>query len=438
MDDIYLPPMERRLQERYIKLVKGHMHHSSRSAAGLTAVLDQAKGFAATQAAWRFLNNPRVTLAALAEPLRQAGRAALDGDKAPVALLIHDWCKLGYGAHRSKRDVVQLTHEHDRGYELATTLLVSAADGSPLAPMQIHLKTADGLHSTEVAAPSADIAHIDQVLPTMEASGSWGLPKPLVHVIDREADSVDHYRQWDQAGQLFLVRADNRRVNWRGESKLLSEVIKAVTEQETLTVGRSVEYKNRPAFQQVTETMVTLDRPGKKRVGGRQRQVSGRPLDLRLIVSRIVDAEGKALATWMLLTNVQAKDADAASIALWYYWRWRIESFFKLLKSQGQEIEHWQQENGAAIARRLLVAIMACVVVWQLQRQSSPQAQELKTLLVRLSGRQMKRRVPHTASSLLAGLFVLLPMLTLIDEYDGNLQNIKQLALRTMPLLRPG
>jgi hypothetical protein len=54
--------------------------------------------------------------------------------------------------------------------------------------------------------------------------------------------------------------------------------------------------------------------------------------------------------------------------------------FFKLLKSAGHEIEHWQlpsnskhwqspgddknwqQETGTAIARRLLVAAMACVV----------------------------------------------------------------------------
>lgn len=30
--------------------------------------------------------------------------------------------------------------------------------------------------------------------------------KPLVHIIDREADSVGHLRQWDQVGCHWLVR----------------------------------------------------------------------------------------------------------------------------------------------------------------------------------------------------------------------------------------
>ncbi|MEZ5477737.1 MAG: hypothetical protein R3E95_09720 [Thiolinea sp.] len=60
------------------------------------------------------------------------------------------------------------------------------------------------------------------------------------------------------------------------------------------------------------------------------------------------------LAEWFLLTNVAA--VDAATVALWYYWRWRIESFFKLMKSAGHQLESWQQESALAIAKRLLVA----------------------------------------------------------------------------------
>jgi hypothetical protein len=59
-----------------------------------------------------------------------------------------------------------------------------------------------------------------------------------------------------------------------------------------------------------------------------------------------------------------AVNADNGSpIALWYYYRWRIESYFKLLKSGGQEIEHWQQESGLAILKRLLVVSMAYSIV---------------------------------------------------------------------------
>ena len=45
-------------------------------------------------------------------------------------------------------------------------------------------------------------------LPSMQAVAPLGLG-PVVHVIDREADSLDHYRRWQTAGQSFLVRADD-------------------------------------------------------------------------------------------------------------------------------------------------------------------------------------------------------------------------------------
>ena len=55
----------------------------------------------ATQAAWRFLNNKRVSLQALVEPLREAGRLELADeqqadDPPPCALLVHDWSKIDF------------------------------------------------------------------------------------------------------------------------------------------------------------------------------------------------------------------------------------------------------------------------------------------------------------------------------------------------------
>ena len=269
----------------------------------------------------------------------------------------------------------------------------------------------------------------------MGASRDWGVSQTLVHVIDREADSVGHYRQWDEAGHRFLVRADDRRVLWKGRDVLLTEVVKKLAAKRALTDLRAVEYRGQSARQHVGQTTVVLHRPAKKREHGKQRQIAGKPLRLRLVVVRVCDDAGKVLATWMLLTNLEESEVDAALIALWYYWRWQIESFFKLLKSHGQAIEHWQQKTGEAIAKRLMVASMACVVVWDLQRQDSPEAEVMKQLLIRLSGRRMKRTRPFTAPALLAGLFVLLPMLQLIDRLDGDLRPLQTLAEQTLPLL---
>jgi hypothetical protein len=405
---------------------------ASQAAAGLTHLPATATAFAATQAAWRFSHNERLTLPALVEPLHQAARQALAERPAPCALLVHDWSKIDYHHHTTKRDQAQLTHERDRGYEMATALLVCAHDGSPLAPMQIELTTADAVHSTRDEPTPQGTDHLDQVLPAMHAAGTWGLATPLAHVIDREADSVGHYRAWDEAGFRSLVRADDRRVLWPDQERLLTEVAEVLQTEGAFHVAREVLYHGQAVRQEVAETEVGLHRPARTRgPDGKQRDVPGRPLPLRLVVVRLRDEAGSLVAEWLLLSNVPAAWATAATLALWYYWRWRIESYHKLLKGHGLAMEGWRQQTGAAIACRLLVAAMACVVVWQLQRATTPEAEELKAIVIRLSGRQMKTGQAYTAPALLAGLHVLLAMLSLLDHYD--LEQLRQLVRTVLP-----
>jgi len=436
---IRVPAVEPRLQRRYRDMVKGHVHCTSRASPGPTAVMKESSSFAATQACWRFLNNDRVTLAGLIEPLQAAGRDAVEDSESAYALLVHDWSKLKYDHHTSKPDTVQLTHEHDVGYELGVSLLVDAENGAPLAPMQMTLKTAHGILNTNTDMDLDEQAHVDQILPTMEASRDWAINRTLVHVVDREADSVGHYRQWDAAGHRFLVRGDDRKVLYNETSMRMSAVADALfAEGKDVTDGGSVTYRGAKAQSMISEANVVLHRPARRRTGGRQIEIPGDPLPVRLVVVRVVDSDDQVHATWYLLSNVPSEDVPAKTLGQWYYWRWRIESYFKLLKSHGQHIEQWQQACGEAIARRLLVAAMACVVVWELSRAEDEASEELRDFLVRLSGRQMKHGTRFTASALLAGLFMLLPMLELIEQYDGDLSSIQNLAQQTLPWLKPG
>jgi hypothetical protein len=407
-------------------LVHSHMRHAPKLAAGIASLPSAASSWASTQAAWRFLNNDRVGLPALIEPLRQEGRERANASSAPFVLLVHDWCKLTYRHSARKRDLAQLTHKTDVGYELTTALLVSADKGSPLAPMEMHLKTGDKVLSTRTPAPRR-VGHLEQILPTMKASRGWGLTKPILHVIDREADSIDHYRRWDKSGHKFLVRADDRRVKWQGKRRLLSEIRAQLREGRMFRHAGSARHHGQAAQLWVAETEVVLYRPAKKNVKGKKYERAGRPLTLRFIAVQLRDERGQMiLAEWLLLTNMPPELASTELLARCYYWRWRIENFFKLLKSHGIELEQWLQATGLAIARRLLVAAMACVVVWKLQADDSPKATEAKNVLIRLSGRQMKRSRPHTAPALLAGLWVLLSMVSILEHYP--IHKLKRLA----------
>ncbi|HHN6585301.1 TPA: hypothetical protein ACP61A_004340 [Escherichia coli] len=67
--------------------------------------------------------------------------------------------------------------------------------------------------------------------------------------------------------------------------------------------------------------------------------------------------------------------------------------------------------------RRLLIAGMACVLAWQLQRAEGEENARAQHRVSRLSGRQQKRGRMESIPALLAGLSVLLNTLTLLSEY---------------------
>ncbi len=420
--------LEPRLQTRYEHLVLGHVQPLHEVAAGVRTLPRLNDTFAATQAAWRFWANPRTTLTQLAQPLLEAAACGIRQDCLDYALVVHDWSQLHYHAHTAKRDRVPLANSQDLGYELQTALALSDRDGSPIAPLFQSLRAAAGVFSSRTNQVRQAPTKLDRLAPVMRLVKDLKLARPAVHIIDREADSVGHYRTWARQGRLFLVRADdNRKIFHQGQECLLPDVVTQLRQRGTFQNTREVLYHGRKAQQWVAETQVTLHRPAKHN-HGRELQ-AGKALPLRLVVSEVRDAGGAVLAVWLLLSNVPAA-VSAGTLALWYYWRWQIESYFKLLKSAGLHLEHWQQESGLATAKRLLVAAMACVLVWRVGRSAQPAAVRLRDVLVRLSGRQMKYGVAATDPALLAGLWTLLSALELVESHD--LQELRELLMETL------
>ena len=238
------------------------------------------------------------------------------------------------------------------------------------------------------------------------------------------------------ARRCYLLRADDRLAEFEGHERKFSQLRQQLREQGAFRLAREVSYQGRPAEQWVAEAAIVLTRPGQRNRPNSQdrRRIPGAPLPLRLIIAEVRDETGRVLAVWYLLTNVAA-DVDAATIALWYYWRWQIEKYFKLLKSAGAQIEMWQQDHAAPIARRLWIASLACISVWQLARSTEPQAAQAREFLVRLSGRQMKRTVSFTMPALLAGMWILLAMLDALETY--SVEQIRALAEVALPHRRP-
>ena len=227
---IALPPLEARLQKRFLIMVQSHLRSAPELAASVASLPSTSKAFAATQATWRFLNNERVGMPELIEPPREVGRGRVRELKSRFALLVHDWCKLSFTY--GKRDLTQLTHATDIGYELTTALLVSTDNGSPFALMEMHLKTAVGgdQHAGDPhsrSAPSGSSPADDGGKPRVGAG-----QVVVARHRPRSGLGWDYFRKWDAAGFKFLVRADDRRVQWSGKSVLLSEIRRSLTQGE--------------------------------------------------------------------------------------------------------------------------------------------------------------------------------------------------------------
>ena len=70
---------------------------------------------------------------------------------------------------------------------------------------------------------------------------------------------------------------------------------------------------------------------------------------------------------------------------------------------------------------------MACAVVWRLQRSDDEPSETFKAVLVRLSGKRVKRGHPLSPGILLSGLFVLLRMLDFLNDINFDTEKINQL-----------
>jgi len=394
------------------------MNSTDTLSAGLRALPGKNTSLASTQAAWRFYKNDNVTLTKLHEPLLIAAHDSVARHCSEYALCVHDWSRLNYRKHASKRDTYPITHETDVGYDLQSSIILSDQTGQPMAPVAQRLVTADGSYATyQEEALSATIAtHLDEVTHCIAKLEQQNFVKPLVHIIDREADSVAHMREWEANKYLWLTRSRKTpSVEFQGQSMPCAKVAEALNFKRI----RRVIYHGKPQWQWVAETPIRITRntkPSQKKQ--KKPSIPGAPIAVRLVVSRILSDEGEILAEWLLMTNVFA--VEASEIALWYYWRWQIECFFKLLKKAGHDLESWQQETGLAIAKRLLVVSMACVVVWEIAAAKGEKAQALRTFLIKLSGRQMKWGKSFTNPALLAGLWVFLSMQEVFDSYSSE------------------
>lgn len=183
-----------------------------------------------------------------------------------------------------------------------------------------------------------------------------GAPARCVHIGDRESDIYELYCLAQELGTGFLVRSCVDRLAEDGGTtiaKVMAEVQSSGTHEVRF---RDAQGKDHCAKLSVKHATMTVRPPI-----GKQRKYRHQNLQI-IHAEELNPPEGRAPVLWKLITNLPVTThADAVHKLDWYALRWKIETFFRTLKT-GCRIE----ELRLATADRLANCIaLFCVVAWR-------------------------------------------------------------------------
>jgi len=402
---------------------------------GLKLLQGGIKGLSEVQASWRFFNNPNVSSKELFEPIVENLKVEITKQCDKYLLAMSDWSHLDYKKHKSK---CELKSENRKdtcmkiGYDLQSTIAVSDRSGEPIAPMVHNLKTSDTVYSTYNDKIDINLTHLEELACRAKYINTNFDTKniQIVHIVDREADSIAFMRKLVDNNSLFILRGKgNSKVQYTDTITNTKIDIKQSELADKLSLGKQVKkikYKNKKVTIFANECDIVINRDATKMViqdNGKRKLIKtqGEPLKARFVVERLVDDKNEVVATWLLISNVYDENITSGTIATWYYYRWKIESYFKLLKSSGFNLEQWQQTNPKALFKRLLVVSHSCMLVWKIANHNSTNAKKLRQILIELSGKQIQRGVDFTYPALLKGLenyIITIDMLTRFSVDD--------------------
>jgi hypothetical protein len=322
-----------------------------------------AHGSAAkTKAAYRFFENPNVSMQTLLRPHIESTIDRLRSH--PVILAVQDTTTLNYTAHPPEGvGPINTTKDQAVGLLLHDTLAFTP-EGTPLGVLHVQCWARD---STQ-----AGKSHRRKELPIPEKeSRKWLVSyravaevqtlcpdTMLVSVGDREADLYELFHEaWkDPCGPKLLVRAERTRSR-KVEQENLWQRMKAEPVGGWLDVAmpRRGARPARTARVQVRVAQVVLSAPKDSPL---------QPVSVWAVYVREVGerAEVNEPIEWMLLTTVKTESFEQACERLtWYSRRWGIEVYHRTMKS-GCRIQDRRLDDAHSLKACLAIDL---VVAWR-------------------------------------------------------------------------
>lgn len=336
-----------------------------------TAPINQAcEDWADSKAAYRFVDNPKVTPDEILAPHSQRTVERMKGHG--VVLAVQDTTFFNFTGHPKTQGLGEIgtKAQQQRGFGLHSTLAVTL-DGQPLGVLtQDYLERPIGKPShTPKEAKKQPIEEKEsyrwlQALEKTIELAPEGVQ--VVTVCDREADIYEMFVLAQERRASLLVRADDNRSLQGDEVQHLWPKVERqpIRGELSVHITGNDQRKERQATVSIRFCMVKLRppwRPEKKKLP---------VVTLQAILVReenppenLAELGDHEPIEWMLLTNTPVTDfEEAVQVVGWYCCRWQIEVFHKIIKS-GCRVESSLLQT----AKRLQNYItLMCIVAWRL------------------------------------------------------------------------
>ncbi len=358
---------------------------------------------------YRFMDDEGADIQALREARAQTALAGVPADH--DILNIYDGSQLNFSSHNSKKDRRLIGDHRELGYEYACCLALDLTDERLLGVVHDCLVNADGpddraamdygyeplfAHFSKAEQVRLRANHKHQMAVHIRGTAERLKPWHVIDVADREFDDIFILDSSRSANRDFVIRSKADRnvqmpcCKWIPDSARtlnrshfptpdgytcvnLKHLIPHVPlpfrrELPLDRENRVVDPKNaaRVAVLSTGAFKCRLYRPAKR---NKTYVTPHRPVDLNVVVIReLTPPPDVTPVCWVLFTSLPADTPEQiAAIVRIYELRWRIERFFRLLKS-GWHIHKSRYDSAAKLARYLVVVTLAAVAVNELAR----------------------------------------------------------------------
>lgn len=363
-----------------------------------------------TIATYRFMNNKNASLKALREFRREVTLA--NYPKGNDVLIMNDVSLLDYYHHDAKEDRRRIGDGKGKGYEYICNLAVNPENGAALGVVHDCLVNKNGPDDQDMVDYSDEHLkkqldkddmekikenHRHQMTTHIRASEDFLEPWNAIHVGDREFDDIFIMLATQDEGHEFVLRATDWRNVQCPDFDWLPKTSQTQTRKQPghpqkeghvyAKVKELVEHIPLEPYKELpldgrgrVSSAISCKRKAELHIGSipicMYRQAkrnkkyikTERLLEVNLVVIKELNPpEGQKPLCWLLLTNKEVDTLDQmAYVGRIYELRWKIEEFFRLLKT-AYRLEHARYDSAEKIARYLILITVSAQTLMKIK-----------------------------------------------------------------------